>query len=1119
MAVTEKVVIKVEIDADISKDLALIERRIKALDGRTRDFNKKVRDADRDMGKVGRQNRDLDKSTDKVTKRFDKMKKALGGITSAMTKFVMTMSKFSFIALAAQIGLFTAGLLFAKAALITGRAAVSAYQASLRGLSVVAAGVATALAVAAAAIREFQEAQLSPFMGGGQAGRRKASALNRSMSAKMVGLLGGEASGAITSSFARAGVKANQSNALARQLFNITGGDAKAAQSLAAAFAGGDVKKAVTAVSGAAGFQKDSLDGVSSIDALMSLVGGGGATSDAFQGVSQTLATTVIGTLKTEFAGLKGIFADIGEPLLAPFRDSFLEMSRILREDFISMAGVLEKFGAESFAPSLVKTIDKISEFLRSNIINNIGNVKEMGQSFVDFFKGVRDFFESIGSYLVKLEPAADVVIEMFKAMGGAAGGRKMFQQFSALVVENAEKFKEFGAAIGNVIGALFDQQVVGQNGFFSKLPMLISVLNVVAEEVIPALFNVFSQFFPLMEKLPDALSGLADVLNFLAPIIGEFVSAVVSLLGALPNGFMGVGLLGAGAAKVGLGKAAWSLLSPAAKTGAKGLVGKAALPLGAVLGAIQLEKTVGNPFKLGYDDSGSAYKTGKFTPAGMWAGAGVGAGIGAAIGSFVPVVGTAMGAFVGAVAGMVVGGILEGIAAWRGSKELKKKAKENAKALAKALFDDQISITGSGSAAFNNKTATTQLFLAAQEAGRDDEGKQTFNGDTREFRDFLKAIGVDPNSVDRDDTFKALLEGKFGETELKLLADASQFATAQVNNLADALNMAPAVIEDFLASFNIDVMSDYNEAMVAGLIQLSNLPDIDRSSLVLPDFSTSEAGINNRFASASAILNTLIGETSEGTFDDATISDFVDRFATAEVASGMDADIAGLSGLKEIREKVSSGQLTSDVLDKFGIQDQEMRILQELEDRYALGEGGAESLFRAYSSPGFNIESVDTEINRISTERTQLKAGLLQGDISSLASVLGKEGFSNYINSFEASDFATVPGGLDSSISGLGRFQRAGESGDYDVVQEMLNNSVQGGAQQATIDYLIESGDLQGAQLVVQKEQFRVLELIEAAVKVPPVFNISGAASETNLGSGTQITFDISVTPGSERE
>lgn len=520
MATEEKVVIKVEVDADISNDLLIIERRIKALEDRTREFNKRTRD--------------LDKSTDRLNSRFNRMGRTVRSITSAFTKFITTLAKFSFIALAGQIGLFTAGLLAAKAALVTGRAAVSAYQASLRGLSVVAAGVATALAVAAAAMREFQEAQLSPFLGGGAAGRSRASTLNRSISARMTGLLGSEATSAITGSFARAGVGGSQSNALARQLFNLTGGDAKAAQSLAAAFASGDFTKARTAVTSAAGFRKGSLGGVTSMSGLISSVGGGGATSQAFAGVAETMASTMIGTLKTEFAGLRGIFADIGEPLLAPFRDSFLQISRILREDIISMTGVLQKFGAESFAPTLVSIVDKVSDFVRSNVVNNIGRVEEMGKSFVNFFKGVRDFFKAIGDYLGRLEPAANVVIDMFKAMGAAAGGRGLFQQFNELIVENADAFVQFGTSIGNVFGALFDQLANGQMGFFNKLPLLSDILDRLASDVIPALFNVFNRFAPLMELLPGALSGLATVLNMIAPIIGGLVDAVMMLVGAL---------------------------------------------------------------------------------------------------------------------------------------------------------------------------------------------------------------------------------------------------------------------------------------------------------------------------------------------------------------------------------------------------------------------------------------------------------------------------------------------------------------------------------------------------------------------------------------------------------
>ncbi len=1127
MAVEEKVVIKVEVDADISNDLAAIERRLKALEDRSRAFN--------------RQTRDMDRNTDRVTRKFDRMGQTLRKVTGVLTKFVTTLSKFSFIALAGQIGLFTAGLLAAKAALVTGRAAVSAYQASLRGLSVAAAGVATSLAVAAAAMREFQEAQLSPFLGGGQSGRSRASTLNRSISARMTGLLGSEASTAITGSFARAGVRGSQANALSRQLFNITGGDAKAAQSLAAAFATGDFTKARTAVRGAAGFQQGSLGGVTTMGGLMSTVAGGGATTGAFSGVAETMANTMIGTLKTEFAGLKGIFADIGEPLLGPFRDAFLQISRILREDIIAMTGVLQKFGAESFAPTLVTVVDKISEFVRSNIINNMGRVEEMGQSFVNFFQGVRDFFRAIGDYLGRLEPAANVVMDMFRAMGDAAGGRGLFQQFNALIVENADAFMQFGTSIGNVFGALFDQLANGQMGFFNKLPLLSDILDTLASEVIPALFNVFGRFAPILERLPDALSGLADVLNFLAPIIGTLVDAIAMVADLIGSFGMGMGLMFLGGRKMGMGgrmaragagagaagaggltaRAGNGLFNAGAglqargfvgagnvvgrtgiamSGGAGGLLGKVAGPVGGVLSAMHLEKTVGNPFKLGFDDSGSAYQTGKFTGGGILAGAGVGATIGAMGGPFAPITMTA-----GILIGAAVGGIMEGVAAFRGNRRLKKAAENASVAILGGLTGGVLA--GAGSASFNQGQSMLEMYQAAVSAAIDPEtGELRVEGDTRQFRDFLRAAGVDPNSVHRDEMFKLLAEGGYGDQLERQLEGAVDFMDRQINNIAKALGMGAETVMQSLEALGIDPMSDFNDTAASGLVALLNSPVIDRSRLVLPDFSTSQAGVANRFDSASDMLNTLIGETNEGIFDDATVSDFVDRFAAAEIAGGMSADVAGLSGLKEIREKVASGELDAKVLSQFGIRDQEMFIFDQLEQQYGLGEGGAERLYESYSDGGFSIERVSGEIQRISTERERLRSGLIGGDIGAFAQVAGAEG-TNAFKLFAMNKMFTG----DRPTGDQYAFGSAFRTGDFDAVQAQLDEGYEGpsgkGAAAATVDFMIKNGFLQEAQI-------GLLQLISENTGNPVAFNITGEVSENNLTSG-QVVFNIESIPG----
>ena len=520
MAVEEKVVLKVEVDADISNDIAAIRTRLKAIENHMGAFNKKAKDMDRGM--------------DRVNRRFDKMRGVVTKLTGVFVKFASTLAKFSFIALAGQIGLFTAGLLAAKAALITGRAAVSAYQASLRGLSVAAAGVATAIAVAAAAMRQFNEVQLGSQFGGGPKGLNNAIRASRGIGSQTRGLLGGEATSAMVGSLGRAGVKPSQTGNIMRQLLNIAGGDAKAAQTLAAAIGSGDVKRATTALQSGVGFNQGSLKNAGSIQGILGTVGSGGATGANFQNLGSEMASTFIGTIKTQFAGISGIFADIGAPMLEPFRQSFANISRMLKEDILSMTAVINKFGAESFAPTLETFIGATSEFIRKNIVNNLTDIKEMGQSFVNFGAAIKEFFLDIGDYLGKLEPAADVVIEMFKALGNAAGGRGLFQEFNKLVTDNASAFTAFGESIGNVIGALFDQLSGGQMGFFNKLPLLSDVFNTLANDVIPSLFGVFNKFAPLMERLPGALESLANVLDMLAPIVETLVNAIDTLFGGL---------------------------------------------------------------------------------------------------------------------------------------------------------------------------------------------------------------------------------------------------------------------------------------------------------------------------------------------------------------------------------------------------------------------------------------------------------------------------------------------------------------------------------------------------------------------------------------------------------
>lgn len=993
MAVEEKVVLKVEVDADISNDIAAIRTRLKAIENHMGAFNKKAKDMDRGM--------------DRVNKRFDKMRGVVTKLTGVFVKFASTLAKFSFIALAGQIGLFTAGLLAAKAALITGRAAVSAYQASLKGLSVAAAGVATAIAVAAAAMRQFNEVQLGSQFGGGAQGRANAIRATRGIGSRTRGLLGGEATTAIAGSLGRAGARPGQTQNLMRELLNIAGGDAKAAQNLAAAIGSGDVKKATTALQSGVGFNQGSLKNVGSIQGVLGTVGSGGATGANFKSVGADMASTFIGTLKTEFAGISGIFADLGAPMLEPFRQSFANISRMLKEDILSMTAVINKFGAESFAPTLESFIGATSEFIRKNIVNNLSDIKEMGQSFVDFGMAVKEFFLDIGDYLGKLEPAADVVIEMFKAMGGAAGGRGLFQEFNQLVTDNASAFTAFGESIGNVIGALFDQLSGGQMGFFNKLPLLADVFNTLANDVIPSLFGVFNKFAPLMERLPGALESLANILDMLAPIIETLVSAINVLMGGLQSlsggplgavgdfgsvavmgGLMmltkgkGRALLGKGArggaaavrggvsaargigtakpggvsasnlravnagvknfgqggirglnnsltARMGVGRAGLGrgpgLLGKAGKFGALALgleglnigrdfmdgglsgVGSGyadraeASPIFAGLGTGSAAAFLGGPVA-GFAVGGAttalgAYKrgmSGDDSMANRLTGAAGGAMAGAAIGSVIPGFGT----LVGGIIGGAIGG---GLAWWAGSQGQQKLKDASEKAAKQVKLDIKDFKAGSGSAATSLLAGQADLLDKAMKAAIDEEtGLTNMEGDTREFRDYLRSVGVDPESVHRDDLFEELFnDNTLFEIETKI-QEANTLMTDQMQSIADQTGLTMEEVERTLNDFNIDPFVDYMEDSVAGIINLRNQTVADLTQSFMPDFFQSQAKRDELLVSNNAQMEAIVGTArSGGDISTDQAMDYLSSSSQLHIAEGMNPTQASIAAIQ----------------------------------------------------------------------------------------------------------------------------------------------------------------------------------------------------------------------------
>jgi hypothetical protein len=1216
MATEEKVVIKVEVDADISNDIAAIRNRLKAIEDR--------------MGSFNRTAKNMDRGLDRVNKRFDKMGNVLRKVTQVFLKFTAALAKFSFIALAGQIGLFTAGLLAAKAALVTGRAAVSAYQASLRGLSVAAAGVATAMAVAAAAMRQFNEAQLGSQFGGGPQGRLNAVRATRGIDSRSAGLLGREATAAIAGSLGRAGVRPGQTGNIVRQLYNISGGDAKAAQSLAAAMGSGDLDKARTSLRSAVGFNQGSLANVSTMRGLMGVVAGGGATGANFRSVGEDMASTFVGTLKTEFSGLVNVFADLGAPLLEPFRQSFVNISRILREDVLAMSVALQKFGAESFAPTIESFMASTSDFIRKNIIANIGNVKEMGQSFVDFGKAVKEFFADIGDFLGRLEPAADVVMDMFRALGDAAGGRGLFQQFNRLVVENAEAFKDFGASIGNVIGALFDQLSGGQMGFFNKLPLLADVFNTLANRVIPALFDVFNRFAPLMERLPGALESLANVLEMLAPIVGTLVSAVNTLVGGLQSmgglgdigtvalmaGFMmmtkgrGRSMLGRGARNVAAGgSGARAITSASTVTRASaanmaainaniasgvhrrgrlagsflnlrnsahtsltagrgaGFFGRAG-KLGALAFGLEGLNMIGDYRDGGFSGIASGYNqratdspifaglsTGSAASfiAGPQIGLGVGgattllgavnqglagnnsigntltgalggAALGASIGSF----GGPLGMAAGAVVGGIIGGVGTFFAGRKGQERLKKASRD---AAGQVQLDIAAFEVGSGSAAFNTLANQQELLMKAREVAIDDKGNYVNEGDTKEFQDFVRSLGIDPNSIHLDEFFKEIMSDNTLVNMEDRLLEAERLYTDQMQSIANQTGLSMEEVERVINDFNIDPFMDYMEDNVAAVINFANRTVADLNQVFLPNFFTSQQQKNELLATNQAQLNDIVsGYGATGTVTTEQAMDFLSTQTQINMANGMTPTQASLTAIQafgfNMRENLGSGAAVG-ILESLGL-DRNGSVMQallgDIVTELGFDEMGLTANDVAGSLYGGNFMFMKNDLGfKQLTEQAQAYQAMVQGafsgDVSQMRALAGTGNFAGTMLTPEgATAFMDLVTQRSQGIMGP-------------IVESTFNTSGSDGGRNITFDEIIQAAEnlnfseeeLQSLMAQMNTDLTTQVDALGATIvdglitAGRPVVSINGDLETTERGTATYvITTEVTATGGS---
>ena len=207
----------------------------------------------------------------------------------------------------------------------------------------------------------------------------------------------------------------------------------------------------------------------------------------------------------------------------------------------------------------------------------------------------------------------------------------------------------------------------------------------------------------------------------------------------------------------------------------------------------------------------------------------------------------------------------------------------------------------GSGSAATSLLAGQADLLDKAITAAVDEEtGITKMEGDTREFRDYLRSIGVDPESVHRDDLFEELFnENTLADMDSRI-QEANTLMTDQMQAIADETGLAMGEVERILNDFNIDPFMDYMEENVVAIVELANMTVGDLSQIFLPDFDASPAKRNERLETQTAQLGTILDVIEAGgTPNTSLVEDYIATNVDVNRNAGMDGATASLAAIQ----------------------------------------------------------------------------------------------------------------------------------------------------------------------------------------------------------------------------
>jgi hypothetical protein len=492
--------------------------KVPKLGDKFRNLGRSIRDAASQMG-------DLNDKTRWWNRNLNKQ----GRPMRRYNRFLRTSFRWTIRLVAIETLGLVAALSSVNGLLATGRALSRAWQSTVKALGVATANAAAAIAAAIAlftqAQRQFAAAQSSGSYGGDFGASSRA--LRMVQTDANLAVFGVQA---LTGAFAAASKNARvtgQTVTAIRGLtdFAVMSGDMEKGLAAAAnlvsllqsgkASGGEEILGAAKQIGPE--FEKAYKEvlkqgGKTNAELLKMFASGDLAEAAGVSGTTDNVRGTLMGSMKEALTQFQTTFADFGQAFVTPATTLFKELNRIFHRTLMEISGSLYSFSTGNFMDGLIHIAEKLSEWTVTLFNKYLPMTDEFIRNFLSGWRRLTGWFSStlerFRNGLNRFSEASSEVNEFLgRVLGGIGRGiRDNFISLADWVVENSDKFQQFGQSVGDFFYDIFRVIQRVRQGFLEASP----AINVVI----------------------GAFATLATVLSQVAGLLGSIVGMFASIGG-----------------------------------------------------------------------------------------------------------------------------------------------------------------------------------------------------------------------------------------------------------------------------------------------------------------------------------------------------------------------------------------------------------------------------------------------------------------------------------------------------------------------------------------------------------------------------------------------------------